>query len=307
MPSAPISELHAFITVARQCSFRKASVVLGVSPSAVSHALRGLEERLGVRLLHRTTRSVAPTEAGHQLLQRLGPAFEEIEGALEEVNAFRATPAGTLRLNVPRAAAELILAPLLAPYLAANPGMCVEIAIDDALVDIVKEGFDAGVRFGESIQQDMVAIPLGPRQRFVVVGSPSYLERCGTPQTPDDLRQHACICKRFPDGSVYRRWEFARAEDKTIVDVHGPLVLSDTTLALRAAEDGIGLAYIYVQYAHNALDTGRVVTVLDDWLPTLPGFFLYYPGRKRLPAGLRAFISLVRQMTAQNFSYQEVS
>lgn len=307
MPSAPISELHTFVTVARQRSFRKASIALGVSPSAVSHALRGLEERLGVRLLHRTTRSVAPTEAGYQLLQRLGPAFAEIEGALEEVNGFRATPTGTLRLNAPRAAAELVLAPLLAAYLAANPGMRVEIATDDALVDIVKEGFDAGVRFGESIQQDMVAIPLGPRQRFVVVGSPAYLQRCGSPQKPDDLRQHACICKRFPDGSVYRRWEFARGADPLWVDVSGPLAVGDTVLAVRAAEDGIGLAYVYEQYVRSALDAGRMVTVLDDWLPALSGFFLYYPGRKRLPAGLRAFVDLVRRMTVQNFLYQKVS
>lgn len=174
-------------------------------------------------------------------------------------------------------------------------------------MDIVKEGFDAGVRFGESIQQDMVAIPLGPRQRFVVVGSQVYLYSYLTPQKPDDPHRHAYICKRFPDGSVYRRWAFARGEDKTIMDVSGPLVLSETTLALRAAEDGIGLAYVYEQYARNALEAGRVAAVLDDWLPTVPGFFRYYPGRKRLPAGLRAFIGLVRQMTAQNFSYPKVS
>ena len=298
MPSVPTSELHIFVTVARLRSFRKASVALGVSPSALSHALRGLEERLGVRLLNRTTRSVAPTEVGHRLLRRLGPAFEEIEGALEEVNAFRATPTGTLRLNVPRAAAELILAPLLAPYLSANPGMRIEMVTDDALVDIVKEGFDAGVRFGETIQQDMVAIPLGPHQRFVVVGSPAYLERHGVPQCPSDLRDHACICRRFPDGFVYRCWEFVQDGKKIEADVDGPLTLGDTALMVRAAEDGIGLAYVYEQYARVALDTNRLAIVLDDWCPAVPGFSLYYPGRKRLPAGLRAFVDLVRQTTA---------
>ncbi|QDQ29204.1 LysR family transcriptional regulator [Chitinimonas arctica] len=292
MPSSTIA-LQAFATVARLRSFRRAATELGVSPSALSHALRGLEEGLGVRLLNRTTRSVAPTEAGERLLARITPALLDIQTALDEVNDFRDSPIGTLRLNSPRAAAELVLAPLLTRFLAAHPGMKVELVCDDALTDIVAAGFDAGVRFGERLQQDMVAIPLGPPQRFVVVAAPAYLARHGMPNHPQDLQRHACVGIRFPSGGIYR-WEFARGAEQLEVEVSGPLSVEDMPLMIHAAENAVGFAYVYAQYAAPGLAAGRLVTVLDDWCPEIPGFFLYYPSRRLMPAGLKAFASLVR-------------
>jgi DNA-binding transcriptional LysR family regulator len=202
---APLTDLQAFATVARLRSFRRAATDIGVSPSALSHSLRGLEARLGVRLLNRTTRSVAPTPAGEALLARLAPALVDIEAALEAVNAHRDSPVGSLRINTPRPAARWVLAPLVARFLGLHPGMKVELVCDDALVDIVAAGFDAGVRFGETLQQDMVAVPLGPPQRFVVVASPAYLAAHGRPHSPRDLREHRCICIRFPSGAAQQR------------------------------------------------------------------------------------------------------
>lgn len=296
MNPASLSDLHAFATVARLRSFRRAATELGVSPSALSHTLRALETRLGVRLLNRTTRSVAPTEAGERLLGRLAPALLDIHGALDEVNAFRDSPLGTLRINAPRAAVELVLAPLVSRYLAAHPGMQVELVSEDAFVDIVAAGFDAGVRFGESLQQDMVAVPVGPPQRFLVVASPAYLAAHGTPGCPRDLQQHSCIRIRFPRGSHYR-WEFARGKEKLEVEVSGPLALNDMAPMISAARDGLGFAYVYAQYAAPGLADGSLVAVLEDWCPEIPGFFLYYPSRKLMPAGLKAFVELLRDGT----------
>lgn len=294
-----LNDLHVFATVARLRSFRQAARVLGVSPSALSHTLRGLEGRLGVRLLNRTTRSVAPTEAGQRLLARLGPALQEIDGALEEINAFRDSPVGTLRINAIRAAAEYVLLPLAARYLAENPGMRLEIVADNRLVDIVAEGFDAGVRFGERLAQDMIAVPLGPAQRFVVVASPAYLAAHGRPRHPFDLAGHRCIRLRLANGALYR-WQFSQAGEALEIEVDGRLDLGDMPLMIRAAEDSVGLAYVYEQAAAAGIATGRLVTVLDDWRPPEPGFFLYYPSRRLVPAGLRAFIDLLREtgMTA---------
>lgn len=290
-----LAELHGFAAVARLRSFRRAATELNISPSALSHTLRGLETRLGIRLLNRTTRSVAPSQAGERLLARLAPALQEIDAALEEINDFRDTPQGTLRLNAPRAAAEYVLAPLAARFLQENPGMRLEIVADDNLVDIVAEGFDAGVRFGERLAQDMVAVPLGPAQRFVVVASPAYLAEHGAPRHPQQLAGYRCIRIRFPNGTLYR-WEFARGGEKLEVEVDGPLDLGDMPLMVRAAEDGVGLAYVYEQAAAAGIAAGRLVTVLDDWRPAEPGFFLYYPSRRLIPAGLRAFIDLLRKM-----------
>lgn len=288
-----LNDLQAFAAVARLRSFRQAALELGVSPSALSHTLRSLENRVGVRLLNRTTRSVAPTEAGEQLLSRLSPALLNIQEALDEVNAFRDSPLGTLRINAPRAAAELVLAPLVARFLNTHPGMRVELVADDALVDIVAAGFDAGVRFGESVAQDMVAVPLGPPQRFVVVAAPAYLAAQGVPQCPRDLQQHRCIRIRFPSGAPYR-WEFAKGSEQLEVEVDGPLAVGEMPLMIRAAEDGLGFAYVYEQYALPGLAAGRLGKVLDDWCPTIPGFFLYYPSRKLMPAGLKAFVDMLR-------------
>jgi DNA-binding transcriptional LysR family regulator len=293
MNSASLADLQSFAAVARLRSFRRAAVELGVSPSALSHALRGLETRLGVRLLNRTTRSVAPTEAGERLLNRLAPALQDIHGALDEVNAFRDSPLGTLRINAPRAACELVLAPLVSRFIKAHPGMQVELVADNAFVDIVATGFDAGVRFGESLQQDMVALPLGPPQRFLVVGSPAYLASHGTPICPRELQQHPCIRNRFSNGATYR-WEFARGNERFEIEIDGPLAVSEMSLMIHAAEQGLGLAYVYAQYAGPGLAAGRLLSVLEDWCPEIPGFYLYYPSRKLMPAGLKAFVEMLR-------------
>lgn len=299
MERISLADLQTFATVARLRSFRKAAVELGVSPSALSHAMRKLEARLDVRLLHRTTRSVAPTEAGEQLLARLSPALLDIEAALEEVNAFRDSPLGTLRINAPKSAVELVLAPLATRFLSAHPGMRVELVADDAFVDIVAEGYDAGVRFGESLQQDMVAVPLGPPQEFVVVASPAYLAVHGRPEHPRDLHRHACIRIRFPGGGFYR-WEFAKGAEKLEVEVDGPLATGEMHAIVRAAEDGLGVAYTYAQYAAPGLASGRLVKVLEDWTHPPGGLFLYYPSRKLMPAGLRAFVEMLRDESGKS-------
>lgn len=293
MATPRLDDLHTFAVVARWRSFRRAAVELGVSPSALSHTLRVLEARLGVRLLNRTTRSVAPTAAGERLLARLSPALLDIQGALDEVNAFRDSPVGSLRINAPRAAAELVLGPLLNRFLQAHPGMQVELVADDTLVDIVAAGFDAGVRFGERLQQDMVAVPLGPPQRFVVVASPTYIAAHGVPPSPRELLQHHCIGVRFPSGAAYS-WEFAKGAQQLEMAVDGPLALDDMRLMVDAAESGLGFAYVYAQYAVAGLAAGRLCQVLDDWCPEIPGFFLYYPSRKLLPTGLKAFVAMLR-------------
>ena len=297
MPTPNLADLQAFATVARLRSFRQAATELGVSPSALSHTLRSLEARLGVRLLNRTTRSVAPTEAGASLLDRLAPALVDIHGALDEINAFRDSPVGTLRINAPQAAAEWVLTPLLTRFLAAYPSMQVELVSDDARVDIVASGFDAGVRFGESLQQDMVAVPLGPPQRFIVVAAPAYLAAHGTPLCPRDLRQHRCIRIRFPNGAFYR-WEFAKDGEQLEIEVDGPFAANAKAPMISAARAGLGLAYVYAQYAASGLADGSLVSVLDDWCPQIPGFFLYYPSRKLMPAGLKALVELLRKEAA---------
>lgn len=292
-PLASLNDLQVFAAVARHRNFRRAAAELGVSASALSHALRNLESRLEVRLLNRTTRSVAPTEAGERLLARLLPALQDIDGALDEINAFRQTPIGTLRINAPRAACELVLVPLVSRFLAAHPGMRVELVGDDSLIDIVAGGFDAGVRFGESLQQDMVAVPIGPPQRFIVVAAPALLAAHGTPACPRDLVGYPCIRIRFPNGSYYR-WEFQREDEKIDIEVDGALALGDTRQSIAAAEAGVGCAYVYRQYAETALAAGTLRSVLDDWRPSEPGFFLYYPSHRLPPAGLRAFIEFLR-------------
>ena len=293
MSNPRLPDLISFATVARLRSFRGAALELGVSASALSHAVRGLEERLGVRLLNRTTRSVTPSQAGQRLLERLGPALRDIDDALDDVNTFRDTPIGTLRLNVPRSAAHLLLAPLMARYLAAHPQMRLEITTDDGLVDIVAGGYDAGVRFGESLQGDMVAVPLGPPQRLVVVGSPAYLAKHGAPATPRELRAHACIRFRFPSGKFYR-WEFAKGGQALEIDVDGPLALGEAELMIRAAEDGVGLACALDVQVEPRVQSGALVRVLEDWCPMIPGFYLYYPSRRQMAGGLRAFVEMIR-------------
>ncbi|RVU13866.1 LysR family transcriptional regulator [Methylobacterium oryzihabitans] len=294
MSRPDLSDLAAFAAVARHRSFRRAAAELGVSPSALSHALRGLEERIGVRLLNRTTRSVAPTEAGDALLARLAPALVEIARGVEEAAASLGRPVGRLRINAPRSACRLVLMPLVIRFLARHPGVRVEVACDDALVDIVRGGFDAGVRFGERVARDMVAVPLGGPQRFAVVAAPAYLAARGVPAHPDDLAGHACLRQRFPGGAVFR-WEFARDGEEIEPALDGPLVAGDQDLLLQAARDGLGLAFVFEGLAAPDLAAGRLARVLEPWCPAFPGFVLYHPGRRRVPAPLRAFLDMLRE------------
>ncbi|MBB5390321.1 MULTISPECIES: LysR family transcriptional regulator [unclassified Herbaspirillum] len=289
-----LHELDAFAAVARHRSFRKAAAERGVSASALSHALRGLEQRLGVRLLHRTTRSVTPTEAGQRLLARLDPALREVAEALADATALQAEPAGTVRLNVPRPAARLLLASALAGFAAAYPRVQLEIVTDDGLADIVGDGFDAGIRFGESLAGDMVAVPIGPPQRFVCVAAPDYLAARGVPQAPRELHGHACIGRRFPSGNRYA-WEFQSEGQALSIEVAGPLLLDDDALMIQAARDGAGIAYVYEAMVREDLAAGRLQAVLEDWGAPAGRFFLYYPGRRHLPMALRALADFIRK------------
>jgi DNA-binding transcriptional LysR family regulator len=287
--------LTPFLTIAKHGSFRRAAAELGVTPSALSHSLRLLETRLGVRLLNRTTRSVALTEAGQRLLARVGPAFRDIDDALEELNAFRDRPVGTLRINAPGVAIRLVLLPLVARFLARHPDVRVELTSEEALVDVVSAGFDAGVRLGETLAADMVATPIGPPQAFAVVGSPTFFAQHPVPQTPHDLRGLPCVRLRFASGNVYR-WEFERDGAELTVEVDGPLVLSNIDLMVDAALTGVALAYASERSVRELLARGTLRRVLSEWTPSFPGFYLYYPSRHQQPAVLRAFVDFVRAM-----------
>ena len=296
---ASISDLQAFAAVAEARSFRQAAVRLGVSPSAISHKLRGLEAHLGVRLLNRTTRSVAPTEAGTRLLVTLAPALADIRRALGHAVETAQQPQGGIRISAPRVSALAVLAPLVARFLAAHPRMAVELVADEALVDIVAEGFDAGLRFGESLQPGMVALPVGAPQRFAVVGAPAYLAHRGEPRSPAELAGHECLNLRFPSERLYR-WQFVRPDDGRAfeVQVDGRLTANDQAVLLQAAQDGLGLAYVQASLAAPALAAGKVRAVLPAWLPPAETLYLYYPSRRLQPAGFQAWIDWVRAETA---------
>ncbi len=287
------SDLATFLAIARHRSFRAAATELGVSASALSHALRNIEERLDLRLINRTTRSVALTEAGQRLFARISPAFRDIDDALEDLNNFRGKPAGTLRFSAARQSAQLVLLPIVTRFLKSFPDVSVELMINDALIDMVSAGFDAGVRFGETIAADMIAIPIGPRHRFAVVGSPQYFKTQKPPVTPHDLKGMPCIRYRFTSGALYR-WEFERGGIEVDIDVEGPLTLNDQDLMVDAALDGAGLAYVFEAQAEALIAKKKLVRVLADWCPAYPGFFLYYPSRRQLPAALRAFVDFVK-------------
>jgi DNA-binding transcriptional LysR family regulator len=287
------SDLSAFLAIARQRSLRKAATGLGVTPSALSHALRTLEDRLGLRLLNRTTRSVSLTEAGQALYDRVTPAFRDIDDALDDLNNFRGTPVGTLRLNCGRNSTQMVLLPTVTRFLAEHPGVNVEIFVDNALGDIVSGGFDAGVRFGHTLQQDMISLPIGPRQRSAVVASPAFFERHPMPTHPQNLKDLPCIRHRFDSGLHYA-WEFERGGTRLTVEVSGPLTLGDRALMVEAALDGVGIAYAFEIQVEALVTQGRFVRVLEDWCPYYEGFHLYYPSRRQVPAPLRAFIDFVR-------------
>jgi len=288
-----LSQLAVLATVAQCASFRGAARELGIAPSAVSHAVSSLEARLGVRLLARSTRSVAPTEEGAQLLERLRPALSEIDLALESAVEARDRPAGNLRLSVPRTAAHLALTPRLAAFAAAYPNIVLEVVIEDRFTDVVEGGFDAGVRLGESLQRDMIAVQIGPNIRGAVVGAPSYFETMPQPRHPRELAEQRCIRFRFSSGILYR-WEFEKEGEEIEMAVEGPLILDEDHLIAQAAVDGAGLAFVFENYVTAPLADGRLIRVLEDWCPSFDGFFVYYPSRRQMRPALRAFVDFFR-------------
>jgi DNA-binding transcriptional LysR family regulator len=288
-----LSVMSAFLAVADERSFTKAAKRLRVTQSALSHAIRGLEEHVGVRLLARTTRSVAPTEAGEQLLAELRPALTGIRGALDRIGGLREKPRGRVRLLIPRLAAMCVLGPRLAEFARNYPDIVLDVSTDETRLDLVASGFDAGVQYGEFIQQDMVAVRVSPDHRPAVVGAPAYFADHPTPNSPHDLLDHRCINYRHGSGEVYR-WELDKGDQSLTVAVNGPLITNDIALLTRAAIDGVGLAFMSEEQAAPHLASGVLLRVLEDWCPPFPGFFLYYPSRRQQPAALTALIETLR-------------
>jgi DNA-binding transcriptional LysR family regulator len=286
-------EYEAAVAVARRRSFRAAAVELGLSTTALSQAVADLEARLGVRLFNRTTRSVSPTEAGEQFVAEIAPALTAIRDAADAANRHRSTPTGTLRLNATARAARRVR-PIIFEYLNRYPEMAVEIVAEEKLVDIVQDGFDAGFRLAEHVPADMIAVPLGRDERLIVVGAPAYLAGRTAPTEPGELMQHACIRTRLSGGALYR-WEFEKGGETARVDAPGRLTLNDADLIREAALAGYGLAYLSEWDVAGDLAEGRLVQLLADWTPPFPGVCLYYPGRRHVPAGLRAFIDLIQE------------
>ncbi|KQY35403.1 LysR family transcriptional regulator [Caulobacter sp. Root487D2Y] len=293
MAQPDLADLDAFTAVARTRSFRGAAALRGVSASSLSEALRRLEADLGVRLLNRTTRSVTPTEAGERLLARLTPALADVTLALDEINAFRDSPTGVLKLNVPGAVTQMVFPDLIPRFLAAHPGVRVEVTADDSFVDVLAAGYDAGVRYDERLEKDMIAVPLAGPQRFVVVGSPAYFARHGRPTHPREVLNHPCIRHRFASGTSYA-WEFEKDGEVIRVQPEGPLITNSGELEIAAAEAGLGLLAKFEGMVASAIAAGRLETVLDDWLPPFSGPYLYYPSRRHMPAPLRAFVDFVK-------------
>ncbi|MDT2024141.1 LysR family transcriptional regulator [Methylocella sp. CPCC 101449] len=293
-----LSDLNAFVAVAQAQGFREGARISGMSPSGLSEAVRRVEEQLGVRLLHRTTRSVVPTEAGERLLERLSPALNEVEAALDVVNNFRDRPAGTLKLNVPTAAARLVLPAIVPPFLAAFPDIRLEVTVEDGFVDVVAAGCDAGIRYEEKLEQAMIAVPIGPRvQRFATAAAPSYLARHGRPMHPRDLLNHACLRGRFASG-VTAQWEFERNGETIRVDPTGPLLVgigAGADLVVDAAIAGSGIITLFEDWLRPYMASGVLEPVLEDWWQSFSGPFLYYPGHRLVPAPLRAFIDFIKR------------
>ncbi|VVE53554.1 LysR family transcriptional regulator [Pandoraea capi] len=293
MRTSGLAELEAVMSVARHRSFRAAANDLGVSTSALSHAVAALEARIGVRLFNRTTRSVSLSEAGAQFVSSIAPALTTIQTALDEAGTFRDTPSGTLRINTSAGAAHQVM-PVLIDFCARYPDVKLDIVTEGKLIDIVIDGFDAGIRLMEIVPQDMIAVPFGDRQRFAVVGSPAYFARRKPPRTPADLRHHQCIRSRMPSGAIYQ-WEFERHGEVVRVDGTGPMTLDETGLMLMAARAGVGLTYLTEWTVQADLAAGTLVRVLEAWTPPLDGLALYYPGRRHIPAALRALIEVIRE------------
>lgn len=293
MARPTLNDLTAFAAVAEHRSFRKAADVLGVSRSSLSHAIAGLERNLGARLLHRTTRSVAPTEAGGRLLRRLKPVLQDLDKALDAVAVDGGRPGGTLRINGGEGGMRLLLQRVVPAFVERYPHVSLDLVTDGRLVDIVEQGFDAGIRLAEAVPQDMIAVPLGEDFRFLAVAAPAYLTKAGRPGTPDDLWQHSCIRQRLPSGKLYR-WEFEKHGQEIAIDVPGVMTLDHTMLMIEAAAAGLGIAYVPEIAARSRLDDGRLIALLEDWSPPVGGLRLYYPGHRHVPAALRAFIDVMR-------------
>lgn len=295
--TAELGDLNAFVAVARAKGFRDGARLSGSSASALSEAVRRLEAQLGVRLFNRTTRSVQLTEAGRGLLERLAPALAEVQAALDVVNGYRDRPAGVLRLNVPVSAVRLVLPDIVPAFLAAYPEIRLEIIAEDSFVDVLAAGCDAGIRYDERLEQDMIAVPIGPRvQRFATAAAPAYLDRRGRPEHPRDLLEHDCIRGRFSSGSM-AAWEFEREGEILRVDPTGPLIVQAgpaTDLAVDAALAGTGILYLFEDWLRPHLDSGALEPVLEPWWQRFSGPFLYYPGRRLVPAPLRAFVDFIR-------------
>jgi DNA-binding transcriptional LysR family regulator len=298
-----LGDLNAFVAVARAGGFRDAGRATGVSASGLSEAVRRLETALGVRLLNRSTRSVVATEAGQRLLERLTPALNEVESALDVVNRFRDRPAGTLKLNVPISAVRLVLPAIVPRFLAAYPGIRLEVAAEDSFVDVLAAGFDAGIRYDERLEQDMIAVPIGPRvQRFAAAASPAYLDKHGRPEHPRELLNHACLRGRFSSGAT-PPWEFERDGEVVRVEPMGPLLVSmgtATDLAVEAAIAGTGIICLFDGWLSPYFESGALEPVLEPWWQRFAGPFLYYPGRRLVPGPLRAFIDFVRTRSQSN-------
>jgi DNA-binding transcriptional LysR family regulator len=293
MRSVSLAEMSAFVAIAERSSFAKASAHLGISRSRLSETMRTLEEKLGVRLLNRTTRSVSLTEVGERLLGQLRPVLDNFNAVVESVNVFRDKPAGHLRLTVPRPAAKTIIEPILAKFMTAYPAITLEVIIDSGLTDIVRDRFDAGIRPGHRVERDMIAVRIGEDARPTVVASPGYLARHPRPNAPADLQNHNCVRQRFASGAIHR-WIFEKRGKSIEVMVSGSLITSDSDLAVRAALDGVAIARVPAHAVKSALASKKLFPLLEEWAPRSVGFYLYYPSRRQMPAALQALIDIVK-------------
>lgn len=295
MEKPSLADLEAFAVIAAERSFRRAADLTGVSRSALSHRMKKLEQQVGLRLLNRTTRSVSPTDAGSRLLEQIEPVLRDLDSAIDTLADERGTPGGTLRINAGKLAARMMLQHIMPAYLERYPDVALDLVSEGQLVDIVDQGFDAGIRLAEAVPQDMIAVRLGDDFRFLTVASPDYLNRFGKPGTPDDLHRHRCIRQRLPSGKRYR-WEFERRGQELALDPPGPLTLNDNDLIVDAAIRGLGIAYLPETAARDHLAAGRLVALLEDWCPPASTLVLYYPGHRHVPAALRALIDLVKAL-----------
>ncbi|EKU36974.1 LysR family transcriptional regulator [Acinetobacter sp. AYS6] len=299
MERANLNDLKAVMAIAKRGTFRGAAIELGMSTTALSHAISKLEENLGVRLFNRTTRSVSLTEAGRLFVEQVGPALQDIHSALDIVRSQRETPSGTLRINAAAFAAREIISPVIIEFLRRYPEMNIDLVTEGKLVDIIADGFDLGIRVAHLVPSDMIAVSLGKLQRYVVVGSPEYLERYGKPKIPTDLFRHKCIRVRLPDGALFS-WKFEKNGEIIQIDVQGPITLDEASLSRATVLENIGLGYFMEQDVRAEIESGQLISVLDDWMPCMSGLCLYYSGRRNQSAGLKAFLALVREVALCN-------